>query len=230
MGRGRGAVHVTSSSPACLQRRSVPRVQLVAEPQRLTRRVTPWSQRTSRICFPPFTQDPCQHVAVVRPAPWRRPSHGTTRGRSLIRPSGAPTPSQRHAALTLSNLSASPQRSNAKPREVESAAAPGIVSVAPTTAHNGYPEPSTMPTLPHGNDEFWSIKTVCRSTDTSRAISFRHAVASVLAGSRGWRQRYYPGCRAGLVPARLREFPAQLKGSAAFSASGDARFVTNDGW
>ena len=51
---------------------------------------------------------------------------------------------------------------------------------------------------------------VHRSTDTSRAISFRHAVASVLAGSRGWRQRYFLGCRAGRVRARLREIYPDL--------------------
>src|SRR4029453_5432437 len=50
---------------------------------------------------------------------------------------------------------------------------------------------------------------VRRSTDTSRAISFRHAAASVLAGSPGWRQRCCPGCR--LVLARLPEIhPARL--------------------
>jgi prophage regulatory protein len=83
----------------------------------------------------------------------------------------------------------SPQRSNAKPREVESAAAPGIVSVAPTTAPNGYPEPSTMPTLPHGNDEFWSIKTVSQKTGLSRASIYRYVARNLFPP----RRRIGPG-------------------------------------
>ena len=92
---------------------------------------------------------------------------------------------------------------------------PRITSGDATTMPSGYLVPKTMPALYLGNDdEFWSIKTVSqkrdcpvhRSTDTSRVISFRHAVASVLVGSHGWRQRCCPGCRVGLVLARLREF------------------------
>ena len=49
---------------------------------------------------------------------------------------------------------------------------------------------------------------VRRSTDTWRGTSSLHAVASAPAGSRGWRQRYYLGCGAGLVLASLREILA----------------------
>ena len=70
------AFHSTTSS-------SIARVNAECNPLEL--------QGTSRIRFPLFTQDPCQHVAVVRPAPWPRLSHGTMRGRSFNQPSVSQT-------------------------------------------------------------------------------------------------------------------------------------------
>ena len=128
--RGRGphcrrAVHVTCSSLACLQCRSLSRVQLEAESQGLTPSVTLWIQSTPRIRFPLLTQDPCQHVAVVRPAPWPRLSHGTMLGRSFNQPSARP----KHGNATLASPSpTSAQRPNQHRALCTAAAPPHAIS------------------------------------------------------------------------------------------------------
>ena len=84
----------------------------------------------------------------------------------------------------------SPQRSNAKPRAIESSVQPRIASSDATTTPSGYPVPATMPALHLGNDdEFWSIKTVSQKTGLSRASIYRYVARNLFPA----RRRIGPG-------------------------------------
>jgi predicted DNA-binding transcriptional regulator AlpA len=84
----------------------------------------------------------------------------------------------------------SPQRSNAKPRAIESSVQPRIASSDPTATPSGDPVPATMPALQLGNDdEFWSIKTVAQKTGLSRASIYRYVARNLFPA----RRRIGPG-------------------------------------